>query len=115
MPRSPKAYLADIVDACRRVATFISGVDLPGYLDSEEKRSAVERQLLIIGEAVAALRRVSPEIAESISEARLIVGFRNVLVHDYASVVDELVYAMAVDEAPKLLLECEQLLARSAD
>ncbi len=112
MPRSPEAYLADIVAACQRVATFISHVDLAAYLASDEKRSAVERQLLIIGEAVAALRRVAPEVADSISEARLIVGFRNVLVHDYASVDDDLVYAMAVDETPRLLRECEQLLRR---
>jgi uncharacterized protein with HEPN domain len=60
---------------------------------------SVDGQLLIIGEAVAALSHVAPDVADSISEARLIVGVRNVLVHDYASVDDDLVYAMAVDES----------------
>ncbi len=54
MPRSAIAYLADIVDACRLIEGFLLGVDQAAYLKSDEKRSAVERQFLIIGEAVAA-------------------------------------------------------------
>jgi uncharacterized protein with HEPN domain len=114
MPRSPKAYLADIVDACHLIGRFLVGVDLDAYLASDEKRSAVERQFLIIGEAVAALRRQSPEVADSISEARFIVGFRNVLAHDYAAVDDEAVYGTATGDIPQLLRECEALL-RAAD
>lgn len=115
MPRSAAAYLADIIDACRLVQTFLAGVDQDAYLLSDEKRSAVERQFLIIGEAVASLRRQSPEIAESISQAHFIVGFRNVLAHDYASVDDQAVYATAVGDIPQLLREAEELLDRVAD
>jgi uncharacterized protein with HEPN domain len=114
MPRSAQAYLADIIDACHLIATFLDGVDLAAYLGSDEKRSAVERQFLIIGEAVAALRRQSPELAESITQSRFIVGFRNVLAHDYAAVDDETVYGTAVGDIPQLLRECEALL-RAAD
>ena len=68
---------------------------------------------LIIGEAVAALRRQSPELAESISQANFIVGFRNVLAHVYAAVDDQSVYATAVGDIPGLLMECEALLERA--
>lgn len=115
MPRSAAAYLADIIDACHLVETFLAGVDLSAYLGSDEKRSAVERQFLIIGEAVAALRRQWPELAQSISQAPFIIGFRNVLAHDYASVDDETVYATAIGDIPQLLRECEALLGRAAD
>lgn len=114
MPRSSAAYLADIVDACRLIQSFLVGIDQDAYLQSAEKRSAVERQFLIIGEAVAALRRESPEIAESISQAQFIVGFRNVLAHDYASVDDQTVYGTAVGDIPQLLQECEPLLDQIA-
>ena len=113
MRRSALAYLADIVDACRLIEGFLLGVDQAAYLQSDEKRSAVERQLLIIGEAVAALRRQSPELVESISQANVIVGFRNVLAHDYASVDDQSVYAIAVGDIPRLRSECEALLERA--
>jgi uncharacterized protein with HEPN domain len=113
MPRSALAYLADIIDSCRLIEDFLRGVDQAAYLQSDEKRSAIERQLLIIGEAVAALRRQSPELAESISQANFIVGFRNVLAHDYAAVDDQSVYATAVGDIPGLLMECEALLERA--
>lgn len=113
MPRSALAYLADVIDACRLIEVFLLGVDQAAYLQSDEKRSAVERQFLIIGEAVAALRRQSPELAGSISQANFIVGFRNVLAHDYASVDDQSVYATAVEDIPRLRLECETLLERA--
>ncbi|MHB8762678.1 MAG: HepT-like ribonuclease domain-containing protein [Coriobacteriia bacterium] len=113
MPRSALAYLADIIDSCRLIEDFLRGVDQAAYLQSDEKRSAVERQFLIIGEAVAALRRQSPELAESISQANFIVGFRNVLAHDYASVDDQSVYATAVGDIPRLRIECEALLERA--
>ena len=67
-------------------------------LDSDEKRSAVERQFLIVGEAVAALRRQFPELAESISQSRFIAGSRNMLAHDYAAVDDEAVYSIAMGD-----------------
>ena len=113
MPRSALAYLADIIDSCRLIEDFLRGVDQAAYLQSDEKRSAVERQFLIIGEAVATLRRQSPELAESISQANFIVGFRNVLAHDYAAVDDQSVYATAVGDIPGLLMECEALLERA--
>ena len=114
MPSSAEAYLADIIDACRLIGNFLEGVDLAAYLESDEKRSAVERQFLIVGEAVAALRRQSPELADSISQSRFIVGFRNMLAHDYAAVDDEAVYSIVIGDVPPLLRECEALL-RAAD
>jgi uncharacterized protein with HEPN domain len=114
MPRSAEAHLADIIDACRLIGDFLECIDLAAYLDSDEKRSAVERQFLVIGEAVAALRRQSPEMAESISQSHIIIGFRNMLAHDYAGVDDEAVYGIAVGDVPPLLRECEALL-RAAD
>ena len=113
MPRSPLAYLADIIRSCSLIEDFLVGVDEDGYLASDEKRSAVERQFLIIGEAVAPLRRESPEFVESISQANFIVGFRNVLAHDYASVDDQSVYATAIGDIPRLRIECEALLERA--
>ena len=113
MPRSAKSYLADIIDACLLIESFLSGVGLAAYLESHEKRSAVERQFLIIGEAVAALRRQSPELADLISYSRFIVDFRNVLAHDYAAVDDETVYGIVAGDVPQLLKECEALLERA--
>lgn len=113
MPRSVAAYLADILDACDSIASILDGVDLDTYLGTREKRSAVEREFIIIGEAVAAMRREAPELVEGISHAHLIVGFRNVLTHDYAAVDDETVFELARTDLPDLRRECEILLSRA--
>jgi len=42
----------------------------------------------------------------------MIVGFRNVLTHDYAAVDDETVFDVARDDIPVLRSECESLLER---
>ena len=111
MPRSPLVYLADIRDACRAVERFTAGVDLQAYRADELTRSAVERQLIIIGEAVGSLLRLEPDLAGQISHARRIVDFRNQLAHDYAAINDAVVWAITADEVPVLGRECERILA----
>ncbi|MDO9108655.1 MAG: DUF86 domain-containing protein [Coriobacteriia bacterium] len=113
MSRSVPAYLADILDACDSIVCILAGVDLDTYLCTREKRSAVEREFIIIGEAVAALCREAPELVEEISHARLVVGFRNVLTHDYAAIDDETVYELARTDLPDLRRECQILLSRA--
>jgi uncharacterized protein with HEPN domain len=78
-------------------------------------RSAVEREFTIIGEAVAALGRQDASVVAGISHARLIVGFRNRLVHEYPQIDDEAVYSIALRDVPLLRAECATLLEQSAD
>jgi uncharacterized protein with HEPN domain len=89
MPRSVAVYLVDIVDACDTIDTVLADVDLPTYQQQRATRSAVEREFILIGEAVSSIRRLRPEIADRISNSSMIVGFRNLLAHDYAAVDDE--------------------------
>jgi uncharacterized protein with HEPN domain len=110
LPRSPAAYLSDVIAACDGIETVLAGVDLAAYQRDRAVRSAVEREFTIIGEAVNALTRREPDLATGVSHARLIVGFRNQLVHDYASVDDETVYAIARQDVSVLRAECVALL-----
>ncbi|MHB8842919.1 MAG: HepT-like ribonuclease domain-containing protein [Candidatus Aquicultor sp.] len=110
MPRSALAYLSDIVEACDAVAVALDGVDLPGYEVNRTLRSAVEREFTIIGEAVNSMSRLDPELAARVSHARMIVGFRNQLVHDYAAIIDATVWAIAKNDAPVLRRECDVLI-----
>lgn len=112
MPRSVAAYLADIIDACDAIDDVLSGVDLAAYEQQRAIRSSVEREFILIGEAVASIRRSDPSVAELISNARMIVGFRNILTHDYAAVDDESVYGAAVKDLPLLRRQCADLLER---
>ena len=110
MRRSAVAYLSDILEACEAIDDVLSGVDLSTYQNTRAIRSAVEREFIIIGEAVSALGRVAPNMLEGISHARVVIGFRNVLTHDYAAVDDETVFAVAESDLSDLRHECATLL-----
>jgi len=117
MPRSPLAYLNDIVEACDSIAITLHDVDLVRYENDRTVRSAVEREFTIIGEAINSLSRIGPDTAARISHARKIVAFRNHLVHDYAAIIDATVWAIAGHDAPILRRECQELIdeLREAD
>lgn len=110
MPRSVLASLRDIVDACASVVVTLSGLDAASYLANCAIRSSVEREFTIIGEAVNTNPRQASELAERISHARKIVGFRNQLVHDDVAVKDEVVWAIVQHDAPVLREECLALI-----
>ena len=111
MPRSSEAYLSDIIEACDAIVVAIAGVDLETYLSNRMIRSAVEREFIIIGEAITSLERLNADLASRITHARLIVGFRNRLAHEYAAIDDEAVLRIAQRDVPVLHEECSALLS----
>lgn len=85
------AFLWDVRRAADSIAAFIDGLDERGYLLDDLRRSAAERQLEIIGEALNSLRRADPDTASRIPSIHRIIGLRNVLAHGYAVVDDRVV------------------------
>jgi len=65
----------------------------PSYQADDLLRSGVERQLAIVGEALAQLHRIDPATPAAIPELPRVVGLRNVLIHGYASVDNRIVWA----------------------
>ncbi|MFC1529517.1 DUF86 domain-containing protein [Gemmatimonadota bacterium] len=112
MPRDLRAHLADIVDACNAILEAISGLNLSAYQSNRLIRSSVEREFIIVGEAIAALSRVAPDTFAAITKARRIVDFRNQLTHEYPTVDDALVWAVVETDVPILLKECSGLLSQ---
>lgn len=51
MSRDPQLRLADIVDACGRIADYIEGLDAASFALDFKTQDAVIRQFAIIGEA----------------------------------------------------------------
>ncbi len=82
--RTEELYLNDIIEACNAIETFIAGLSKEAVLGNDLIMSAVVRKFEIIGEACSKLtpetRNAHPEI-----DWRAIIGFRNILVHQYFS------------------------------
>ena len=110
MPRDARAYLSDIIESCDAIEAAVVGLDLEGYAESRLVRSSVEREFIIIGEAIVGLSRKSPDTYAAITKARRIIDFRNRLTHEYSTVDDEFVYAIADHDVSVLRDECRSLL-----
>jgi uncharacterized protein with HEPN domain len=111
MARDPRALLVDALDAARSVERFREGLDLDGFRSDGLVRSAVERKLEIVGEALNRLSREDPDLAARIPDIARIVGFRNVLAHGYEIVDDAVVWDAATTDLPTLAACVEGLLA----
>jgi uncharacterized protein with HEPN domain len=109
-PGAPK-YLWDAQQAAERIARFTAGRSLDDYLADEMLRAAVERQFEIIGEALSGLKRIAPEIAVAISDLPRIIAFRNILIHGYATVDNQLVWGVVEADLSRLRNELDDLLA----
>ncbi|KDB51880.1 hypothetical protein X805_25220 [Sphaerotilus natans subsp. natans DSM 6575] len=106
-------YLWDALKAARLAMQFVQGRSFDDYGGDAMLRSAVERQLEIVGEALNQLRKLDPETAGTFPELAQAVGLRNILIHGYASVNDRLVWDVASGHLPRLALRLEQRLANT--
>ena len=103
------AYLWDMLQACREIATFSAGMEQEAFLQDRKLVLAVERCLEIIGEAAG---HVSDGLRESQTDVpwRKIRGMRNILAHEYGQVNYEIVYKTVMNEIPELRVMLEKLL-----
>ncbi|MFT3906021.1 MAG: DUF86 domain-containing protein [Steroidobacteraceae bacterium] len=96
--------------ALERVPRFLAGRSLKAYLADDLCQSAVERQLEVAGDALGQVRKLDPVLFDRIPEGNLIVAFRNVLAHGYATLDHARVYDAATGKVDKLVLELRALL-----
>jgi uncharacterized protein with HEPN domain len=110
-PEHDAAHLWDMLDAARQAASFSLGLDLDQLLDDLRTRYAVERALEIIGEAA---RRVSLPTRNAHPDIPWagIIGFRNVLAHEYGAIDYRRLYTVLQKDVPKLVTQLEEALSR---
>ena len=104
-----KKYLWDATEAASAVLRFAAHKTLAHYKSDEVLRSAIERQLIILGEALSRFRQLEPELAGQIPDLKRAVGMRNVLVHAYAQTDHLLVWGLIDGPLPKLMADMESL------
>jgi uncharacterized protein with HEPN domain len=108
MTEKSKKYLSDVLMAIHLIREFtIDITDFDSYEKDRKTQSAVERQLVIIGEALNKLRLVESGIA--IENDKQIIGFRNRLVHAYDSIDNSIVWAIINRHLENLKNEIENL------
>lgn len=108
MTEKSKKYVFDVLMAIDLIRQFTIDIsDFNMYEKDRKTQSAVERQLVIIGEALNKLRLIESGIV--IENDKQIIGFRNRLVHAYDSIDNSIVWAIINRHLEKLKVEIEGL------
>ena len=100
-PRSWKFRIDDINDALDRIFQYVQGLDYVDWLKDQKTIDAVIRNLEVIGEAAA---KVPQEIQDKYSDIPWyqMKGMRNILIHEYFGVDNEMLWNTIQDDLPKL-------------
>ena len=106
-------FLEDVRQACELLETFTSGKSLADYLADPLLRAAVEREFILIGEALLQASRKDASLGSHITALPRIIGFRNILVHGYASIQNQTVWGVIENDLAPLKHQVENLLAQA--
>ncbi|MBI2433869.1 MAG: DUF86 domain-containing protein [Candidatus Hydrogenedentes bacterium] len=109
MPRDPRdiSRLWDMLDAARTAVEFTKDLRFEEFMLDRKTRNAVERNLEILGEAA---RHVSPGTREQLPNVawRSVIGFRNVLAHEYGEIRYEILWSMVRGKMIPLIRQLEE-------
>ncbi len=111
MKKIPHVYLDDMLEAIDLVEQYVTGVPEEAFSRDTKLQDAVIRRLSIIGEAANRLPDDARSLAPDIPW-KTIIGFRNVAIHEYASVHMGRVWDITVRELPVLKKQLTDLFAK---
>jgi uncharacterized protein with HEPN domain len=102
MRHNPSKLCEDILQSIQEIEGFCRGKTFHDFRDDRALQLIIERELEIIGEALARLRRDHPNLAEEIHDVHKVVGLRNVLAHGYDVLEHEILWDIVENKLPIL-------------
>jgi uncharacterized protein with HEPN domain len=109
MNAKEKKYLADILNSCTHIFSFTEEIkSFDEYQKNFLVKSAVERHLGIIGEAVNKFLKESLE--NPLQHAKQIISLRNRIIHSYDNIDDRIIWNIVKTHLPPLEKEIRELL-----
>lgn len=94
---------------------WTTGSSAASYQRDARLRLTVERSFEIIDEALVRIERADPNTVARITDYRQIIGFRNVLAHQYDDTDDQQVWQIVQEQLPRLRVVVEQLLTEAEE
>lgn len=106
--RTDSDFLDHIKEALKRIIAYTETMRRPDFFEDIKTQDAVVRNLEIIGEAT---KNLSEEIRKNHSEIpwKNLAGMRDRLIHQYFGMNLDIVWDVAKEELPKLLLHINSI------
>lgn len=96
------ALLWDMKQAACEIAQFVEGISYEEFASNKLLRYAVERQILVIGEAAGHVSSTQKDAHPEIPW-NLIIAQRNILAHEYGEILVERIWRVASQHIPELI------------
>lgn len=108
-PRYWKERIKDVLDCAHNIVKFTDGMSLPTFLEDAKTVRAVAYELTTIGEAVRTIpwdiQKKHPEVPWG-----KLMGIRNVLVHEYFRLDEEIIWETCQHDIPELIIKLKNIL-----
>lgn len=102
MARDLRSYIEDLQSHLAKLHTLTLGKTIQDLEEDFELRWAIERGFEIVGEILRRVEKIEPQTADRIDAIGKIIGFRNVLAHEYDNVEAERVWSITQANLPRL-------------
>ena len=109
MRHNPQKLYEDILRAIDEMRSFCHGKSFDNFKGDRGLQLVVERELEIIGEALARLRKDHPDLAARIADTDKIIGLRNVLAHGYDVLEHEILWDIVENKLQNLQSDIQTL------
>jgi uncharacterized protein with HEPN domain len=108
MSRERQMFLDDIRDSCRKIIKYTQGLSRQEFFSNTLVYDATLRNIEIIGEAA---KHIPDSIRSQFShiEWRKIVGLRDVVIHAYFGLDDNIIWDVVKNKIPELLTQIEDM------
>jgi uncharacterized protein with HEPN domain len=115
VPRSgsDRFALEDVLESCKIIASYSDELEFERSAEQRMPFDAILRRLFVVAEA-ARLESLDTQNAVAIIDWRRIKGLRNIIVHQYAGMDDEILWDIVHSKLPELTRQLRVLLDESA-
>lgn len=108
MSRDYRPFLDDIRRSCEKVIRYTDGLTFEQFVADERTFDAVLRNLAIIGEAVKQIPQDVRQLCPTV-EWRKIARFRDIAIHHYFGVDEQIVWDIVQNKVPDLLDQLQRM------
>jgi len=108
--REVRLFLSEMLESVEKIERYTAGLSFEDFERQEMVVDAVVRNLEIIGEAAKHIPDNLREQYQTLEWSR-VVGFRNIVIHEYFDVDLEIVWTIATQRLPDLKVVLQQMLS----